>query len=148
MEDLHETIYVLVGIERDPMPEEPKRTRYWVAAGPCPVCGHVARFLRCKGDELVVECGRCRAQTPTGLNADLLPEVSYVFWCSNPQFETDEPPLTREQREEIERLLASFPDEEPAYFGVIIEAGICRRTRDCINVACQYHHRFIQPGGK
>ena len=137
-----ETVYVLIGTDRDPMPEEPKRTRYWIAAGPCPACGHAERRLLRDDTELVVECARCADRAAVGLSAVRLRETSYVFWCASPHFESDDMPLSREERDEIERLLAELgEDVEPAHFGVIVEAGICRRTKDCINEECPYNHR-------
>ena len=139
-----ETVYVLLGTDRDPMPEEPKRTRYWIAAGPCPRCGHTQRRLLRDDADLIVRCTGCGERTVVGLDAQAMAEASYVFWCSDPRFESDDVPLSRQERDEIERLLAEFaPEVEPAYFGVVIEAGICRRTSDCINVDCPYNHRSL-----
>jgi hypothetical protein len=141
MQKKQETIYLLIGADRDPMPEEPKRTLYWIAAGPCASCGHAERHLLRRDAELVLECARCAGVVPIGLGAERLRECSYVFWCSQPRFESDDVPLSRQERDEIERLLAQLGEDEPTFYGVVIEAGICRRTRDCITADCPYNHR-------
>jgi len=144
-----ETIFVGIGDANDPFPEEQKTTKFFVFAGPCPVCRFPSRFLHPGVEVLQLTCRNCGSAQNIGLENRCWEQVTYAHWCRESRFVTDEISLTDGTRGEIEKILKDFdPIRDSASWGVIVVGGGCRHSQKCINEGCMYHKKGSSLGGK
>lgn len=132
---------VLIGYgeSEDPLPEQPQLTRYRVFAGPCKDCGCVGRKIAAGEKFLVIICDKCHSGLQTTIPAIELPEVTYIYWCNNSKFASDEIELSPSDREMIEQIERLFPEKyEVPHWAVTVIGGRCSSSEMCVNFACSY----------
>ncbi|OGK09792.1 MAG: hypothetical protein A2W80_03155 [Candidatus Riflebacteria bacterium GWC2_50_8] len=127
------------GESEDPMPERPQLTGYRIFAGPCKDCGCAGRKLLPAGSSLVIICDKCRAPQKTNLAATDWPEITYIYWCNSSKFASDQVELSIEDQLSIEQTIAALGTEyEMPHWAVMVVAGRCSCSEQCVNFACPY----------
>ena len=134
-----QTIFIGIGEVEDPFPEVRKPTPYWVFAGACPGCGGATRFLLPGPDVFCIVCRRCRHRQDVGLASVLAAQVTYVHWCKDARFPSDETVLSQEALEGIEACIKKLGGEvEAPAWGVKIVGMRCEHADRCIAPGCPY----------
>lgn len=127
------------GESEDPLPDMPQHTLYRIFAGPCRDCGCAGRKLMPLGDRLVLICDKCHSSQNTTLDVADWPEITYIYWCNSSRFESDSVEMSEEDRESIEKAISALGDDyEIPHWAVIIVAGRCSYSEQCVNFACPY----------
>jgi len=133
------TVVIGFGESEDPMPERPQLTGYRIFAGPCRECGCAGRKLLPSGGSLALVCDKCCSVQNTTLATVDWPEITYIYWCNSSKFASDNVELTDADRQSIEQAIAVLGGEyEIPHWAVMIVAGRCACSEQCVNFACPY----------
>lgn len=134
-----QTVFIGIGETEDPFPGERKPTDYWVFAGCCPGCGSATRFLLPGTDVFYVVCRICSRRQDVGLAAGLVSRVTYVHWCREARFPSDEVALSPDALAGMEECIKNLGGEiEPPAWGVKIIGMKCEHASRCIAPGCPY----------
>ncbi len=139
MDNKGKTIFVGIGEVDDPLPEEPKNTKYWVFCGACPVCQSNGRLLLPRDEKLFLICEECGHKQDSSVEKNDLQDLTYVYWCNSSKFQTDILEEDSNQSKELLEFLNNFQEIEIPRWAVKIENGICCKSNQCINFFCVYH---------
>lgn len=143
-----ETIFIGFGETTDPFPDEPKTTLFWVFAGPCQKCGFSTRFLLPEARSIFLICRKCGNRQESGIGVRYWPQITYIHWCRESRFASDELHLSPETRAQVEALTIGMnPDVDTPAWGVRIIGGECIHGKRCINLDCPYHFCDKTGGG-
>lgn len=138
--DDRRVVFIGIGEGEDPLAGKPKKTPYVVSSSPCSVCGNPSRILQPQGEGVLLRCPSCGDTVDTGLRSAVWHQITFLYWCRESRFSTDEVELSPKQSSEIEALLALYPvapDEIPAW-GVTVIGGRCEKSTQCIQEKCPY----------
>ncbi|KAF1083406.1 MAG: hypothetical protein GQF41_0184 [Candidatus Rifleibacterium amylolyticum] len=127
------------GESEDPMSDRPQLTGYRIFAGPCRECGCAGRKLLPSGSTLNLVCDKCRSIQSTTLSTTDWSEITYIYWCNSSKFASDNVELTDADRQSIEQAIEALGGEyETPHWAVMIVAGRCACSEQCVNFSCPY----------
>lgn len=134
-----ETIFIGIGETEDPLPHDPKITRYWVHAGPCEKCSCGGREIAIEEKAICLICEECCGIYKLPIEVEKFFDVSYVYWCNRAKFASDEVVMSSEDLRQLEELAKDLEPAEIPRWAVVIIGGKCSKTSDCINYKCRYN---------
>lgn len=135
---------ILLGYSQleDPLKDSQPLTKYKIIAGQCPECGCSKREILCSQEYVCLKCSDCKDLVKTAVKSYEWQEVTYVYWCSNSRFKSDETEISEEFFEYLTKLEKELSAFEKPSWAVEIVGGICLKSNHCINKNCPYMKSF------